>query len=202
MKTLVLGLTGSIGMGKTVATEIFRHSGIPVFAADEVVHRLLSPTGEAALIVRKSFPQAVRNETIDRKDLGNKVFQKPEYLQQLEGILHPLVQKQKARFVSKAQRRRQAFVVLDIPLLFETGGETHCDYVAVVTAPPFVQRSRVMSRDGMTEIKYVRILEKQIPDVIKRRRADFIIFSGLGRAVTYRSIMKLSRLLRKKALER
>lgn len=202
MKTLILGLTGSIGMGKTFAADSFRRTHIPVFIADDAVHGLLSPMGEAVPLIRRFFPQAVQNDIVDRRVLGDEVFGNTDNLRQLETILHPLVQKQKAKFLARAQQQRQPVVVLEIPLLFETGGEAYCDYVVVVTAPAFVQRSRVMSRVGMTELKYSQILANQIPDSVKRKKADFIIFSGLGKAVTYRSVIKLSRLLRRKARER
>ena len=186
---IVLGLTGSIGMGKSTASRMLQRLRVPVFDADLCVHRLLSPGGGAAGAVAAAFPGV---ETaaggIDRRRLGERVFADAAALRRLEGILHPLVEAAEKRFVARARARRAPVVVLDIPLLFEVGGERRCDYVAVVSASPFLQRERVLARPQMSEARFAAILQQQMPDPEKRRRADFVIPSGLGRALTWRRL--------------
>jgi len=177
----ILGLTGSIGMGKSTAAAMFRHDGIAVHDADAVVHDLLGRGGAAVPAVAQAFPEAVRDGAVDRKALGALVFGKPEALRRLEAILHPLVRRRMRRFLQQAGRRGDRLVVLDIPLLFETGGERFCDAVAVVSAPQLLQRQRVLARPGMTEKKFAAILAAQMPDREKRRRADQVVPTGLGR---------------------
>ena len=194
---IVLGLTGSVGMGKSTAASMFRQLGVPVHDSDAAVHRLLAPGGAAVPAVAAAFPGVTDKQGgIDRGTLGARVFGDGRALKRLERILHPFVRRSQARFLKQARARRVPLVVLDIPLLFETGGEKRCDAVVVVCAPPWVQRARVMARPNMTEGRFRAILAKQMPDREKRRRADYIVPSGVGRAVTYRRLMRLVRTLR------
>lgn len=178
----ILGLTGSIGMGKSVAAAAFRREGLPVHDSDAAVHRLMGPGGAAVARIAEAFPGAVRNGTVDRNELGRRVFGDDTALKRLEAILHPMVRSREQAFLGMHARLKTAAVVLDIPLLFETGGEERCDAVCVVSAPYRIQRQRVMARPGMTAEKLAGILKHQISDDLKRRAADFVIFTGLGRA--------------------
>ncbi len=195
---IVLGLTGSIGMGKSTASAMLRRLGVPVFDADAVVHRLLAPGGAAVRAIEAVFP-GVRNEAggIDRRRLGQRVFGQPEALRRLEGMLHPKVEAAERRFVAQARARREPLVVLDIPLLYETGGMQRCDCVLVVSAPPRLQRERVMRRAGMSESRFADILRAQMPDSEKRRRADFVVTTALGRWETFRQLQAVVRGLRR-----
>lgn len=184
----VLGLTGSIAMGKSTAAAMFRGLGVPVYDADRAVHAVLGPGGGAVAAVDAAFPGVVRDGAVDREAMAGRVFGDSAALRRLERIVHPLVQAEKARFLKRCARRRARLAVLDIPLLFETGGEADCDAVAVVSAPAFVQIQRLRARPGMDEARIASILERQMPDAEKRRRADYVIPSGLGRAFTYRTI--------------
>jgi dephospho-CoA kinase len=191
---IVLGLTGSVGMGKSTAAAMFRRLGVPVHDSDAAVHRALGPRGAAVASVEAAFPGTRRRDgAIDRGELGRRVFGDRSALSRLERILHPLVRQSQDRFLREARARRLPLVVLDIPLLFETGGERRCDKVVVVSAPAWVQRARVMARPGMTEERFRAILAKQMPDAAKRRRADYIVPSGLGRAVTFRRLRAIVR---------
>jgi dephospho-CoA kinase len=198
---IVLGLTGSIGMGKSTAAAMLRRLGVPLFDADLVVHRLLAPSGAAVSAVSAAFP-GVETEAggIDRVLLGQRVFADPAALRRLEAILHPMVAAEEIRFLARSRARRVRLVVLDIPLLFETGAERRCDYALVVSAPALVQRQRVMRRPGMTEIRLAAILRKQVPDHRKRQRADFVVPTGAGRGVTLRRLKAIVRLLRKRGI--
>jgi dephospho-CoA kinase len=189
---IVLGLTGSIGMGKSTAANMLRRLGVRLFDADAVVHQLLGKGGKAVGAVEALFP-GVRDRTgaIDRRLVGQRVFGDPAALRRLEAILHPLVRQAETRFVRQARVRRDRLVVLDIPLLYETGAPERCDYVLVVSAPARVQRERVMRRPGMTESRFASILRAQMPDREKRRRADYIVLSGLGRALTFRQLRRV-----------
>jgi dephospho-CoA kinase len=194
---IVLGLTGSVGMGKSTAAAMLRKLGVPVLDSDAVVHRLLGPGGAAVAAVSRAFPKTLRRDGgIDRAKLGQRVFGDPSALERLERILWPLVRQSQQRFLKSARARHAPLVVLDIPLLFESGGERRCDLVAVVSAPAYLQRARVMARPGMTEERFRAMLRKQMPDSEKRRRADVVIPSGLGRAVTFRRLARLVRRLR------
>ena len=193
---IVLGLTGSVGMGKSTAAAMFRRLGIAVHDSDAAVHRLLAPKGAAVAAVEAAFPGVRRPDGgIDRPALGARVFADPAALKRLERILHPLVRQSQERFLARARARRLALVVLDIPLLFETGGARRCDKVVVVSAPAFLQRARVMARPGMTAPRLAAILAQQMPDAQKRLRADHVVPSGLGRAVTFRHLERLVRAL-------
>jgi dephospho-CoA kinase len=186
---IILGLTGSIGMGKSTAANMLRRLGVPLFDADAVVHRLLAPSGAAVRPVETAFP-GVRNELggIDRQRLGQRVFGQPEALRRLEAILHPMVRAAEKGFVARARGRREPLVVLDIPLLFETAGTGRCDFVLVVSAPSRLQRARVMRRPGMSASRFAGILRAQLPDPEKRRRADFVVVTALSRRATLRQL--------------
>jgi dephospho-CoA kinase len=194
---IILGLTGSIGMGKSTAAAALRRLGVPVFDADAEVHRLLAPGGGAVAAVAAAFP-GVRREAggIDRQALGRLVFNNPAALRCLEEILHPLVRTAERRFVARVRSRRERLAVLDIPLLFETGGGVRCDYVAVVSAPARLQRERVMRRPGMSAARFAGIRAAQMPDSEKRRRADFVVPTALGRGESYRQLAAIVRRLR------
>jgi dephospho-CoA kinase len=174
----ILGLTGSIGMGKTTAARLFAEEAVPVHDSDAAVHRLYE--GEAVKAIEAAFPGATANGKVDRQKLGAMVVNDAAALKRLEGIVHPLVRQSETRFLEQAGARGDKIVVLDIPLLYETGGEKRVDAVVVVTAPHEVQRARVLERPGMTLDKLEALLAKQMPDAEKRRRADFIVDSGHG----------------------
>jgi dephospho-CoA kinase len=194
---IILGLTGSIGMGKSTAAKMLRRLRVPLYDADAEVHRLLAPGGGAVRAVEAAFP-GVCNEAggIDRQKLGRRVFGDPPALRRLEAILHPRVRAVERRIVASARVRGEKLVVLDIPLLFEIGGEKRCDYVLVVSAPARLQRERVMRRPGMTEQRFADILRAQVPDAAKRRRADFVVPTALGKGATYRRLQAIVRKLR------
>lgn len=198
---IVLGLTGSIGMGKSTAAMTLQRLRVSLFDADRVVHRLLGPGGAAAAAVAAAFP-GVRagNEGIDRSLLGQRVFGDREALSRLERIIHPMVEAEEKRFRAHARARREPIVVLDIPLLFESRSEHRCDYVLVVSAPRLVQQQRVLRRPGMTANRLAAILRNQTPDVEKRRRADFVVPTGLHRGLSLRRLQAIVRLLRAKKL--
>ncbi len=192
----VLGLTGSIGMGKSTAAKMLRRLGLPVHDADAVVHALIGPRGGAVEAVGKAFPGVVDGNRVDRARLGARVFDNPAALRDLEAILHPLVRRAARAFLMRQARAAKDLVVLDIPLLFETGGERLCDAVVTVSAPARVQRSRVLSRANMTEAKFAAILEQQLADKEKQRRSDFVVSTGLGKRETLRQLIRVVRLLR------
>ena len=169
----VLGLTGSVGMGKSTAAGFFAEEGVPVHDADAAVHRLYA--GEAASLIEAAFPGTTVDGAVDRTRLAQRVLGDPAALKRLEAIVHPLVQASERRFLEEAEARGAKVVLLDIPLLFETGGEERVDAVVVVSAPPEVQRARVLERPGMTAEKLDAILTQQMPDAEKRRRADFVV---------------------------
>lgn len=181
---VLLGLTGSIGMGKSTAAAMLRRLRVPVHDADAEVHRLYAKDATAVAAVGGAFPGSVRDGRIDRQALGAQVIGRPEALKRLERIVHPRLEARRRRFLEQAARRRRPVVVLDVPLLFETGGERRVDRTVVVTAPAFLQRQRVLRRPGMTGEKLAGILARQTPDRVKRRRADFVVPTGLGRRPT------------------
>jgi dephospho-CoA kinase len=193
---VVLGLTGSIGMGKSTAASMLRRLGVPVHDADAAVHTLMAKGGAAVPAIDRAFPGVVVNGTVDRQALGARVFDDPAALKQLEAILHPRVRRAAYDFIKRHRRRGTPLVVLDIPLLFETGGEVLCDAVAVVSAPSFVQAARVLRRPGMTRQRLAQIRAKQTPDKVKRRRADFVVETGLGKAPTLRALRRIVKILR------
>lgn len=175
---IVLGLTGSIGTGKSTTAAMFRDLDIPVHDADATVHDLYR--GEAVQPVAARFPGALKDGVIDRKALSALLAEAPDGFRDLEAIIHPLVRAREAAFLAKEREKGVPLVVLDIPLLYETGGEARVDKVVVVTCDPETQRARVLARPGMTEEKFQLILSRQMPDAEKRRRADFIIDTGRG----------------------
>lgn len=185
---VILGLTGSIGMGKTVAAGLFRRLGVPVHDADAAVHRLLGPGGAAVEAVGRAFPGVVSGGAVDRRELGRRVFADADALRRLEALLHPAVWRDQRAFLERAARRGCRLAVLDVPLLFETGADADCDAVAVVSAPRFVQEARVLARPGMTRARLAAVQAEQLPDAEKRRLADFVIPSGLGRRETLRAV--------------
>lgn len=187
-KPMIIGLTGSIGMGKSTAAKILRKMGLPIYSADKAVHDLLRKNGAAVKPVARLFPATLKNNAIDRRKLGREVFGVPAKLRKLEKILHPLVRKEEQKFLR--QNHRAAGVVLEIPLLFETAGEKRCDFVLVVTAPRKIQQARVMMRANMTPQKFRAIVKQQMPDSEKRRRADLVINTGKGLADTKRQLLK------------
>lgn len=192
----VLGLTGGIGMGKSTATNTFRRLRVPVFDADAAVHGLQARGGRAVRPIGAAFPEAVRDGQVDREALRRAVLGNPEALKRLERIVHPLVRQEERRFMAAARRRGERLVVLDVPLLFETGGAGRCDAVVVVTAPAAVQRWRVLRRPGMTQDRLRAILARQTPDREKRRRADHLVQTGLSRHHAQRKIRALVREVR------
>ena len=193
---IILGLTGSIGMGKTSAARALRRLGVPVHDADAAVHRLLGPGGKAVPEIQALFTQAVENGAVNRRTLGSIVFADPAALRRLESVLHPMVRKEEQGFLKRMRRRRKRLVVLDIPLLYETGGAARVDAVIVVSAPAILQARRVLARPGMTQQKFAQILQQQMPDAEKRRRADFVVSTGLGHDRSLRQLKRIVRLLR------
>lgn len=178
---ILLGLTGSIGMGKSATAQMFRDEGAAVYDADAAVHRIYAPGGSAVEPIGAEFADVRDAEGgIDRARLRARVVRDPDALRRLEAIVHPLVGAEQFGFLDAARTEGAPFVVLDVPLLFETGGAARCDHVAVVSAPPEVQRERVLSRGQMSEAEFEAILAKQVPDAEKRARADFVISSAYG----------------------
>jgi dephospho-CoA kinase len=190
---IIVGLTGSIGMGKSSTAAMLRRLGVPVHDADAQVHRLLGRGGAAVKPVAAAFPQALVEDHIDRKRLSDAVFADRQALRRLESILHPLVSEAARSFLMKAARNRARVVILDIPLLFESGRDADVDAAIVVTAPPAVQRRRVMARPSMTEDKFRAILSSQMPDIQKRRRADYIISTGGHFGQTFQQVRAILR---------
>lgn len=193
----VLGLTGSIGMGKSTAAASLRRLGVPVHDADGTVHRLLRPGGGGAAAVAAAFPDALRDGALDREALAGLVFGDKAALRRLESIVHPLVRRAERRFLARAAVARQRVVVLDIPLLFETGGENRCDATIVVTAPRSVQDARLGRRADMTPARLAAIRARQMPDEEKRRRADFVVDTSRGRGCTLHDLARIVRWARR-----
>lgn len=189
-----IGLTGSIGMGKSAVSAMFRQMGVPVFDADAEVHRLQGPGGALVERIEARFPGTTGPKGVDRQKLGAAVLGKPEELKALEHIVHPAVYHARQRFLR--QHRARPLVVLDIPLLFEKGGAKQVDVTVVVSAHGFLQRRRVLRRAGMTEAKLRHIRQLQVPDHIKRQKADHVIETGTSRIETRASIRRLIACLR------
>jgi dephospho-CoA kinase len=192
----VLGLTGSIGMGKSEAARAFRRLGVPTYDADAAVHRLFARSGGVVSAIARAFPGAVKAGAVDRVALGALVFGKPSELRRLEAIVHPLVGAMQRRFLAAMAHRRHPLVVLDVPLLFETHGERRTDATVSVSAPGFVQAARVLRRPNMTADKLARILAQQMADGLKRQRADFVVRTGLGKRQSLIAIARIKRSLR------
>jgi len=182
---ITIGLTGSIGMGKSTTAAMLRKMGCAVHSADAVVHRLLAKDGAAVSAVAALFPTTLQNGAINRQQLGAMIFPDPAKRAALEAILHPLVQAAEQEKRARAQAVGYRFLVLDIPLLFETGAEKRCDTTICVTARAAIQRKRVMARPNMTAEKFAAILSSQMPDAEKRRRADYVIHTDYGRCAAW-----------------
>jgi dephospho-CoA kinase len=195
---LILGLTGSIAMGKSTAAAMLRRMGIPVHDADQAVHRLTKAGGRAVQAIAASFPDIALGAGLNRKELAQRAFSNPAVLHRLEQILHPLVREKETAFLKRHRARGTKVVVLDVPLLLETGGETRVDAVMVVSAPRLVQMERVLSRPGMSHSKLQGIEARQMPDREKRKRADFVIPTGLGRRPTWLALKKAVRAAQKR----
>lgn len=193
----IVGLTGSIGMGKSETARMFRECGVMVFDADAVVHDLQAKDGRAIPAIEAAFPDVIKSGVLDRQKLGTRIFSDPDAKKKLEAIMHPMVAEERINFFAKAEKAGVAFVVLDVPLLFETGGNAACDKVIVVSAPVDVQRERVLARPGMTREKFKHILARQTPDADKRAGADYIIETDKGldhaRAVVKQIVDELSK---------
>lgn len=196
---IVLGLTGSIGMGKSTAARMLRLMGVPVHESDDAVHRALAPGGAAFEEVAVTFKEAwdPKRHVIRRDVLGRIVFGDDEKRRALEAIVHPAVWASQKAFTMKCRRLGRRVVALDIPLLFETGAEKRVDYTIVVTAPYDVQRRRVLARPGMTEEKFLKIFNTQMPDGEKRKRADFVVETGMGLGTTWRALRKIVKEVKK-----
>ena len=195
---IVIGLTGSIGMGKSTAAAMLQQCGVPVHDSDAEVHDLLSANGKARLAVAAAFPYYEhpeiydrKNKEIKRKELGKIVFSDDKKRAALEHILHPLVRETQNKFILKSKKMGQEIIALDIPLLFETGSDEFVDVIINVTAPFHVQEKRVMARPGMDEKKFHAILKRQMPDTEKCDRADYTLHTGLGRAETMKELKNI-----------
>jgi dephospho-CoA kinase len=186
---ITLGLTGSIGMGKSTVARMFADEGVPVFDADAVVHRLQGPAGALVAEIEAHFPGTTGAQGVDRTALAERVLDEPEQLRRLEAITHPAVARERAAFL--AEHARAPVVVLDIPLLFEKGLADSVDRIAVVSADAEIQRLRTLQRPGMTAEKYLRILAHQLPDSEKRARADFVIPTDVSMDETRASVRRI-----------
>ncbi len=188
----IVGLTGSIGMGKTTTAAMFKDLGVPVWDADSAVHRLYARDGLGVVPVSAVFPTALMKDgTIDRNELAKLVLTSPEKLKLLETIVHPLVGQDRAQFLAEASAQNAPIAIVDVPLLFETGGEKYVDHVIVVTCDPAVQKRRVLARPGMSEEKFKSILDRQTPDLEKRARADFVIKTDISLDETREQVGRL-----------
>ncbi len=193
---VMIGLTGSIAMGKSTAANLLSRLNWPVFNADAAVHRLMVAGGAAVPAIAEAFDNVVGANGVDRAELGRRVFGDPAALKRLEKIIHPLVRKEHRRFYMRAALNHFPVIVLDVPLLFETRGERNCDIVVVVSAPGFLQHQRAMARPGMTDARLRGILARQTPDFIKRQRADIVVPSGLGKREALRRLLALRKVVR------
>ena len=187
----VIGLTGSIGMGKSTTARFFAEAGVPVHDADAIVHRLYE--GEAAPAIEAAFPGTTASGKVDRLKLAERVLGDKAALRQLESIVHPLVREAETRFLAEAERKGAPVAVLDIPLLFETGGQERVDAVVTVSAPAEVQRERLLQRAGMTEEKLEALIANQLADAEKRRHADFVVDSSQGFEVARAQVEEILR---------
>jgi dephospho-CoA kinase len=192
---VIVGLTGSIGMGKTTAADHLRRLGLPIHDADAAVHEMMAGGGEAVAAVAAAFPGVVRDGAVDRDALGAIVYADPAALARLEAIIHPRVRRREEDFLRRSALRGAALAVLDIPLLFETHGDRRVDATIVVSAPAFLQAQRVLQRPGMTAERLARIRAQQMPDAEKRRRADFVVLTGLGKDRSLRDLTAIVRML-------
>jgi len=186
-----LGLTGSIGMGKSTVGKMFEKLGLPLYNVDARIHDLYEPGGVAVGPVGEVFPDAIIDGRVDRPTLSKLVVGNDDAIKKLEKIVHPLVGQDRQEFISKAEQNGHAFVLLDVPLIFETGGEKNFDHIIVVSAPKNVQKKRVLARDDMTEEKFEAILARQLPDEQKRERADFVINTDCSEEETFDQVKAL-----------
>ncbi|PTS87940.1 MULTISPECIES: dephospho-CoA kinase [unclassified Caulobacter] len=193
---IILGLTGSIGMGKSTTSAMFEAEGVPVYDSDAAVHALYAPGGAAVAPVEAAFPGVVVDGAIDRTRLSARVVGQPDALKALEAIVHPLVGADRIGFFEKATAEAKDIVVLDVPLLFETGGDKRVDKVVVVSAPAEVQRARVLARPDMDEVKFEAILARQLPDAEKRARADYVIDTSRGLEAAHQQVREILAALR------
>ena len=193
---MLVGLTGSIGMGKSETAKLFARLGVPVYDSDAAVHRLYEPGGAAVEPIGAAFPGAVVSGRVDRKVLSDQIAGKEEAFRQLEGIVHPLVAAEQRRFLD--ENKDAELAILDIPLLFETGGAERMDAVVVVSAPAHVQRERVLSREGMTPAKLDQILSRQVPDAEKRAKAHFVVETDKGLEHAFAQVKAIVEKLRAK----
>lgn len=194
---IVIGLTGSIGMGKSTTAKMFADAGISVNDSDRVVHELYR--GKAVIPIEAAFPGSVRNGEVDRSELSRNLAKNPANFKLLESIVHPLVRERELAFLETARESAADMVVLDIPLLYETGAERRVDVVVVVSCDPEIQRKRVLERPGMTPEKFEMILGRQVPDAEKRRRADYVIDTGRGLDAARKQVQDIIETLRRQA---
>lgn len=197
-----MALTGSIAMGKSTVSQMFRDEGIPVFDADAAVHTLYARGGRAVAAIAEHFPEAIVDDAVDRTVLSRLVLNSPDAIRRLERIVHPLVHEEQERYVQEAARSHTPLIVLDIPLLFEGNRSREFDVVIVVSAPPAAQRERALARPGMTEAKFDAIVARQVSDEEKRQRADFVISTGVSLDETRLAVKKVIGELRKRAEKR
>jgi dephospho-CoA kinase len=195
----IIGLTGSIGMGKSTAGRILKGLTVPVHDSDGAVHRAFAQGGTAVAAIDKLFPGVVENGTVNRQALGKIVFNDDAAIKALEGILHPLVRQDRNRFIARWRRQRHFAVAMDVPLLFETETDKACDLTIVVTAPAFIQRRRVLQRPGMSPDRFAAVKSRQMPDGEKRQRADFVVPTNLGRRLTFNRLTRIIMMLREKS---
>ncbi len=196
----LIGLTGSIGMGKTETAKMFARLGVPVYDADAAVHRLYEKGGAAVPEIEKLFPQAIEDGRVNRDKLAREIAAIPDGFKKLEAIVHPLVGREQMQFLADAAAKGAEMVVLDIPLLFETGGDKRMDAVVVVSAPAGIQRERVLRRPGMTAEKLDQILSRQMSDAEKRARAHFVIETGKGLDHAFKQVEEVVAAIHKRRL--
>lgn len=188
---IIVGLTGSIGMGKSTAADMLRAMGVAVIDSDHIARSLTAPGGAALPALRSAFPEVFDGAHLDRAKLSALVFNDARARARVENIIHPMIHTQRTRLLDFYARRKTKLVVLDIPLLFEKGLDALCDYVIVVSAPYDVQRARVLARPGMDEDAFLARLQNQMPDALKRARADFVVDTGRGRGYTARALRRI-----------
>ncbi len=198
---ILVGLTGSIGMGKSETAKMFIRLGIPVYDADAAVHALYEPGGAAVGAIAQAFPGTVKEGRVDRGELALQIGGDATAFARLEGIVHPVVALAQRGFIDQAKTKVAEFVVLDIPLLYETGGDARMDAVVVVSAPQEVQRERVLLREGMTAEKLDHILTRQMPDAEKRAKADYVVETDKGRIHAFEQVKKIVADLRRRRAE-
>ena len=195
--TVIIGLTGSIGMGKTTASQMLHRLGLPICDSDFLVHRMLARDGEAVSPVGAVFDGVVTNGAVDRVALGKKVFSDLEALKRLEEIIHPLVRLKQVQFIKICRRQNRFAGILDVPLLYEVNTDQICDCTIVVSAPEFIQKQRVMARAGMTAARFTETLARQMPDIEKQKRADFVVPTGLNKRHTLNRLCRIIRTFQK-----